>query len=76
MERRTVGTHKKEDLSSHLSHSRLSVSKSTACTDATQSNDCCITHFNSCQHSKIAQEQKLEILYVLYYSSHIFFSKG
>ena len=30
--------------------------------DATQSNDRNITHFNSCQHSQIAQEQKVSTL--------------
>ena len=28
-------------------------------TDATHSNDYCKIHFNSCQHSKIALEQKV-----------------
>ena len=34
---------------------------------ATHSNDFSITHFNSCQHCKIALEQKrVEMLFVLY----------
>ena len=37
----------------------------------THSNDYCITHFNSCQHSKIALEQSVEILYVLSFAKHL-----